>query len=185
MRVHGTLTKWNDDRGFGFITPAQGDDEIFVHISAFPKDGSRPSISEPVSFEVELGDDSKKRAVRVLYPSRQITPRSIRRTTASKPRRNPLSRVLGLLVIGAIGVSAYSSFWPNGSATLAMPEFVDEIVDRNPEPAVSAQTFQCDGRTHCSQMTSCAEAEYFLRHCPDTRMDGNHDGEPCEQQWCN
>ena len=46
-------------------------------------------------------------------------------------------------------------------------------------------TFSCDGRTHCSQMTSCAEATYFLQHCPNTRMDGNGDGVPCEQQWCN
>ncbi len=55
-----------------------------------------------------------------------------------------------------------------------------------PQPiAVPASTFQCDGRTHCSQMTSCAEAEYFLRHCPGVQMDGNNDGEPCEQQWCH
>jgi cold shock CspA family protein len=39
-------------------------------------------------------------------------------------------------------------------------------------------------RTWCSQMTSCAEATYFLNHCPDTRMDGDHDGIPCEDQWC-
>lgn len=44
--------------------------------------------------------------------------------------------------------------------------------------------FRCDGRTHCSQMTSCAEARYFLRNCPNVQMDGNHDGDPCEQQWC-
>jgi Excalibur calcium-binding domain len=44
--------------------------------------------------------------------------------------------------------------------------------------------FSCDGRQYCSQMTSCAEATYFLRHCPSTKMDGNHDGVPCEQQWC-
>lgn len=44
--------------------------------------------------------------------------------------------------------------------------------------------FQCDGRTYCSQMTSCAEATYFLRHCPGTKMDGNNDGVPCEKQWC-
>jgi len=24
MRIDGTLTKWNDERGFGFITPPQG-----------------------------------------------------------------------------------------------------------------------------------------------------------------
>jgi cold shock CspA family protein len=45
--------------------------------------------------------------------------------------------------------------------------------------------FRCDGRTHCSQMTSCAEARDFLRHCPGAEMDGNGDGEPCEQQWCH
>ncbi|WP_166424282.1 excalibur calcium-binding domain-containing protein [Paraglaciecola sp. 20A4] len=40
--------------------------------------------------------------------------------------------------------------------------------------------FRCDGRQYCSQMTSRAEAEYFLQHCPDTRMDGDNDGIPCE-----
>ena len=44
--------------------------------------------------------------------------------------------------------------------------------------------FDCDGRTYCSQMTSCAEAKYFLAHCPNVKMDGDHDGIPCEQQWC-
>ncbi len=43
---------------------------------------------------------------------------------------------------------------------------------------------RCDGRTYCSQMTSCSEAKFFLKNCPNTKMDGNHDGVPCEQQWC-
>ncbi len=47
-----------------------------------------------------------------------------------------------------------------------------------------AQRFHCDGRQYCSQMHSCAEATYFLRNCPNTKMDGNHDGVPCERQWC-
>lgn len=54
-------------------------------------------------------------------------------------------------------------------------------------PVASTQpneTFQCDGRTHCSQMTSCAEATFFIRNCPGTKMDGNNDGVPCESQWC-
>ena len=45
--------------------------------------------------------------------------------------------------------------------------------------------FKCDGRTMCPQMTSCAEATYFVQHCPNTKMDGNNDGVPCERQWCN
>ena len=50
--------------------------------------------------------------------------------------------------------------------------------------AASAGRFRCDGRTHCSQMTSCEEAFYFLRNCPGVKMDGEGDGVPCERQWC-
>ncbi len=51
--------------------------------------------------------------------------------------------------------------------------------------AYESSVYECDGRQHCSQMTSCAEATYFLNNCPNTKMDGNHDGVPCETQWCN
>jgi endonuclease YncB( thermonuclease family) len=51
-------------------------------------------------------------------------------------------------------------------------------------PANKAQ-YSCDGRTHCSQMTSCEEATFFLRNCSGAKMDGNNDGVPCERQWCH
>lgn len=53
---------------------------------------------------------------------------------------------------------------------------------KNQQPAAPA--FRCDGRLHCSQMTSCGEAKLFLKHCPGVKMDGDRDGVPCEQQWC-
>jgi hypothetical protein len=40
--------------------------------------------------------------------------------------------------------------------------------------------FKCDGRQHCSQMRSFKEAKYFIKHCPNTKMDGDNDGVPCE-----
>lgn len=40
--------------------------------------------------------------------------------------------------------------------------------------------FKCDGRQHCSQMRSYQEAKYFIKHCPNTKMDGDDDGIPCE-----
>jgi Excalibur calcium-binding domain len=48
----------------------------------------------------------------------------------------------------------------------------------------SASRFKCDGRKFCSQMTSCDEAKFFQNNCPNTKMDGNNDGIPCEEQWC-
>ena len=56
-----------------------------------------------------------------------------------------------------------------------------------PTPArttTAPAAFRCDGRTHCSQMTSCEEATFFLKNCPDVEMDGEGDGVPCERQWC-
>jgi hypothetical protein len=46
-------------------------------------------------------------------------------------------------------------------------------------------SYKCDGRIYCSQMTSCAEAKFFLANCPGVKMDGDNDGIPCEKQWCN
>ena len=44
--------------------------------------------------------------------------------------------------------------------------------------------FTCQGKTRCRQMRSCAEATFYIKNCPGTKMDGNHDGVPCERQWC-
>lgn len=54
-----------------------------------------------------------------------------------------------------------------------------------PDPAPVQDRFRCDGRTYCSQMKSCAEAKYFLAHCPAVKMDGDRNGVPCERQWCS
>ena len=51
-------------------------------------------------------------------------------------------------------------------------------------PGADPGAFRCDARKYCSQMTSCAEAKFFLAHCPDVRLDKNHNGVPCEAQWC-
>jgi hypothetical protein len=56
---------------------------------------------------------------------------------------------------------------------------------RGGEPVfVHISAFPRDGRTRCSQMTSCDEAKFFLKDCPGTQMDGDGDGIPCESQWC-
>ena len=56
MRMTGTLTTWNDDRGFGFITPEDGSADVFAHFSAIASDGFR-SLAEgqQVTFDVESG----------------------------------------------------------------------------------------------------------------------------------
>ncbi len=62
----------------------------------------------------------------------------------------------------------------------------NEIPQVTVNPGVlPANSFKCDGRTQCAQMTSCAEAKYFLKNCSGVKMDGDGDGIPCEQQFCS
>lgn len=67
MRRSGTLKSWNDERGFGFIEPAQGDKDIFVHITSFPPGTGRPMIGQVLTFEIERKPNGKKRAQSVQY----------------------------------------------------------------------------------------------------------------------
>ena len=71
MRFEGTLTSWNDERGFGRIESSQGGEPIFVHVSAWPRGSGRPQLKQPVSFEVELGPKGKRALNVQLIQSRR------------------------------------------------------------------------------------------------------------------
>lgn len=185
MALQGILRTWHDDRGYGFIAPRDGGREVFVHISAFPRDGSRPTVGESLDYEIGTVQDGKPQAVRVVrtalgrpqqYPAAAAAPSARRRE-----RPSPVPWVIGMVLVVAAAAYGIHRHWPTRVRAASPPVQAESTVPL-PVPAVPA--FRCDGRTHCSQMTSCAEATYFLRNCPGVQMDGNHDGVPCEQQWC-
>ncbi len=178
MRNEGTLSKWNEDRGFGFIKPTNGGQEVFVHVSAFPRDSRRPHLGERLTYEIGPGKDGKPQARHVLCPDRPAE-KPYRLSTPAKHRDQPglLARLAPLAIVAALGAYGYNRYTSMTSSPATERHAFSE------EP--SAAAYHCDGRTHCSQMTSCTEASFFLKHCPGVEMDGDNDGVPCEQQWCN
>ncbi|AEQ97308.1 excalibur calcium-binding domain-containing protein [Xanthomonas oryzae] len=190
MRAHGTLTRWNTDPGFGFFPPAQPGDDLFVHLSAFPRGFEAPRIGGVLSFETEPDTDGRTRAVRIV---RAGTPAS-RHTNAtrSSTAREELGRGrIGLtkvvLVMAVLGAGAFAFQQRATLSAVRKPAPAAEPVvspARSAAAPAAASQFSCGGRTRCPQMRSCANAQYVLQHRPGTQMDGDHDGVPCKDQWC-
>jgi CspA family cold shock protein len=54
----GTVKWFNNEKGYGFITPADGGKDLFVHFSAIQGDGYK-SLPEGASVEYEAQEGDK------------------------------------------------------------------------------------------------------------------------------
>lgn len=72
MRYQGKITRWQDDQGFGFITPNGGGGQVFVHIKAFSSRRRRPLLSEMVTYELQSDAKGRARAGNVLFVDERV-----------------------------------------------------------------------------------------------------------------
>ncbi|MCB2382479.1 excalibur calcium-binding domain-containing protein [Shewanella sp. SR1] len=109
------------------------------------------------------------------------------------PRKSSFNTIIPLLIIVAIVIFGFKQYqeFNEAPAIDEVPVLTNEDIQPIPmyETKVRTQAtprFQCEaGKTHCSHMSSCAEATFYIQHCPNTQMDGDDDGIPCERQWCS
>ena len=76
MRYLGRLHEWNDDKGFGFVTPNGGGTRTFVHIKAFERATRRPVTGDLVSYELASDAKGRSNAAKVRFAAQ----------TAAKPQ---------------------------------------------------------------------------------------------------
>ena len=52
MRMTGIVAAWKAERGYGFVHPDDGDDDVFLHVTAV-KEAMPPDVGDRVEFEIE------------------------------------------------------------------------------------------------------------------------------------
>ncbi|MBU1391377.1 MAG: excalibur calcium-binding domain-containing protein [Gammaproteobacteria bacterium] len=210
----GVLVRWNDEKGFGFIQPENNvAQDVFIHISVLKKMARKPIVGDSILYQTEVQNDGKRKAViasieGVAVIAASATPRSHShvqsrnenfnnksKAHSHSPRKSSFNTIIPLLIIVAIVIFGFKQYqeFNEAPAIDEVPVLTNE--DTQPMPmyetkartqATATPSFQCEaGKTHCSHMSSCAEATFYIQHCPNTQMDGDGDGIPCERQWCS
>jgi hypothetical protein len=103
-----------------------------------------------------------------------------------------IKNILFIILLGVAGMGYYYKGNINSSDLeegVISPEVPKEEVEVFPEEELLPsetieENYTCSGKVYCSEMTSCEEALFYQRNCPNTKMDGDRDGIPCESQWC-
>ena len=174
------ISNWNDAKGFGFAE-ANGK-KYFVHRSALGPISRNPKAGDTIvvtQFEETPKGPRISSGVLEGVPLKQFQEKRTPYVPGYYRKRKLKFALIPALVIVPIMFFAYCqerSFNKNSSQSAigTAPQNTDSGIESR---------FHCDGRTHCSQINSYDEALFFLKHCPDVKMDGDGDGIPCERQF--
>ncbi|CAM3927878.1 excalibur calcium-binding domain-containing protein [Shewanella aquimarina] len=197
----GTLVRWNDDRGFGFIKPnTPNAQDVFIHISALKQMARKPVVGDEIVYQSQQQSDGKIKAIKASIEGVAVVS-GVTSGLANKPTRSQykdhtptshysrrrsgsrLQRMIFIIILVSIGSFAIKQYQALNATPVITYDELPTVETQEWQPATPK--FRCEaGKTHCSHMRSCEEAIFYINNCPDTKMDGNHDGVPCEKQWC-
>lgn len=57
--LHGKIKMYNEDKGFGFIRPDDGSNDVFFHVSSL-REGDEVTVGKAVTFETGVDPKSGK-----------------------------------------------------------------------------------------------------------------------------
>ena len=99
MRTKGKIAKWNDDKGYGFITPLDGGKQVFIHITAFGNRNRRPTLNEVVTYSISQDAQGRTCAANATLAGDKLVKK--------EPRKSNLPAILfAMFFLAAVGVSA-------------------------------------------------------------------------------
>jgi uncharacterized membrane protein YsdA (DUF1294 family)/cold shock CspA family protein len=105
MRIKGKLTSWNEEKGFGFITPMGKGKQTFVHITAFSNRNRRPEVGQVVTYELSSDKQGRPRAIKATLTGDRL-PEKTKRSNGF------ISIVVAVCFLIIVGISVISARIP-------------------------------------------------------------------------
>jgi cold shock CspA family protein len=101
-KIKGVLKTWKADRGYGFIKPVDGGQDIFIHVSSLKKAGRRPIRGDVIYYQVGKDNQGKLKAVNATIAG--VKPTKLKTGKFFTDRKWLLVGALGFLIVG---IAAY------------------------------------------------------------------------------
>ena len=77
MRIKGKIVSWNETKGFGFIQPESGGNQVFVHISSFNMRYVRPENNQLISYKLSSDKNGRPCAINAIITGSTNKNRSV------------------------------------------------------------------------------------------------------------
>jgi len=106
VRCKGVISDWNDERGFGFIQPAEGGARVFLHIKAIRDRTVRPINGKRVTYELGRDDRGRPRAESVRD---SLAPTAPARQPGMKPHL-ALAAIASALFLAGVALLAFTDY---------------------------------------------------------------------------
>jgi uncharacterized membrane protein YsdA (DUF1294 family)/cold shock CspA family protein len=123
VRVKGKITSWNDEKGFGFITPLAGGKQIFIHISALSNRNRRPELNEVVTYSVSSDKQGRPRAANATLAGEKLIKKA-------RKKSNTAAILFAVLFLVAVAGSL-SNYLLVGYAALSLVTFFAYAFDKS------------------------------------------------------
>lgn len=100
--VKGTIKNWDQKKGFGFVTPTQGNRDVFVHKTAFPRYSPDPLVGDQIVYILENDADGRPAAKSARFEAPK---------KSTQPKRKPVKRSTFSLLLALSTLSALLIGW--------------------------------------------------------------------------
>ncbi len=178
--MKGKVSSWNDEKGFGFISPDNQEGKIFFHISSVKKATRKPIVGDIVVFEASKDSQGRLKATHVLMEGIELAkPKMPKRIITEPVKKDLLDYFIYFIVFVLLAVSLAMFFKTGHIESSIIPGALFLVVlffisNRKKKPA--------------NPLFSCANCRSVAKH--DERTIGAWNRgftrlycKPCHQKW--